>query len=64
MVFPFRDIVRNAVHASEHDAVIFTGNGCTGAVHKLINALNFTTPPVSTVHFQGVKNTFGSFNFE
>lgn len=34
-----RDIIRNAVNAGEHDAVIFTGSGCTGAVHKLIHAL-------------------------
>ncbi|CAH1777963.1 unnamed protein product, partial [Owenia fusiformis] len=40
-----RDIIRNAVNASEHDAVIFTGSGCTGAVHKLIHALNFSHPP-------------------
>ena len=42
-----RYIIRNAVNASEHDAVIFTGSGCTGAVHKLIHALNFKKPPVS-----------------
>ena len=42
-----RDIVRNAVGASEHDAVIFTGSGCTGAVHKLIQALHLSEPPVS-----------------
>ena len=39
----FRDearlIVRNAVNAAEDDAVIFTGNGTTAAVHKLIHAL-------------------------
>ena len=35
-----RDIIRNAVNASEHDAVIFAGHGCTGAIHKLINGLN------------------------
>ncbi len=34
-----RDAVRNAVNASEHDAVIFAGSGCTGAVHKLIQAV-------------------------
>ncbi|CAG0924030.1 unnamed protein product, partial [Notodromas monacha] len=34
-----RDIVRNAVGAGDKDAVIFTGSGTTGAVHKLINAL-------------------------
>nr|XP_039264725.1 uncharacterized protein LOC120340516 [Styela clava] len=41
-----RDIIRNAVRASEHDAVIFAGSGVTGSVHKLINALNFSKPPV------------------
>ena len=31
-----RDLVRNSCNAGERDAVIFTGSGCTGAVHKLI----------------------------
>eukprot|EP00094_Tigriopus_californicus_P006977 TCALIF_06718-PA protein Name:"Similar to ttcA tRNA 2-thiocytidine biosynthesis protein TtcA (Nitrosococcus oceani (strain ATCC 19707 / NCIMB 11848))" AED:0.00 eAED:0.00 QI:0/0/0/0.5/1/1/2/0/980 len=35
-----RDTIRNACHASEEDAVIFAGHGCTGAVHKLIDALD------------------------
>ncbi|KAG8224975.1 hypothetical protein J437_LFUL003353, partial [Ladona fulva] len=35
-----RDIFRNATNASEHDAVIFAGSGCTGAIHKLIQALD------------------------
>ncbi len=35
-----RSIIRGAVNASmEHDVVIFAGSGCTGAIHKLINAL-------------------------
>jgi selenocysteine lyase/cysteine desulfurase len=37
-----RDVIRNAVNASEHDSVLFTGQGCTGAVHKLVNALKST----------------------
>ena len=37
-----RDIMRNSVNASEHDAVLFVGHGCTGAVHKLINALDIS----------------------
>ncbi|KAL8616794.1 hypothetical protein ACOMHN_017831 [Nucella lapillus] len=41
-----RDIIRNAVNASEHDSVIFTGSGTTGAVHKLIHALDLKEPPV------------------
>ena len=32
-------LFRNAVHAGETDAVIFEGSGCTGAVHKLVNAI-------------------------
>ena len=36
-----RSIIQGAVNASqERDAVIFTGSGCTGAVHKLISSLN------------------------
>ncbi|XP_054261315.1 uncharacterized protein LOC128985628 isoform X2 [Macrosteles quadrilineatus] len=41
-----RDVVRNAVHASEEDVVIFAGHGCTGAVHKLIHALSLDDPPI------------------
>lgn len=41
-----RDIIRNAVNASESDSVIFVGNGVTGAVHKLIHALDFRQPPI------------------
>ncbi|CAB4061624.1 unnamed protein product [Lepeophtheirus salmonis] len=43
-----RETFRNAVRASESDAVIFVGSGTTGAVHKLISALNLSPsdPPV------------------
>lgn len=41
-----REIVRNALGASEDDAVIFVGSGCTGAVHKLIDGLQLSEPPV------------------
>ena len=44
-----RDIIRNAVRASEHDRVLFEGSGATGAIHRLIHALNFTSPPVVLV---------------
>lgn len=37
-----RKIIRHAVGASEEDAVIFVGSGCTGAIHKLIGALGVT----------------------
>ena len=35
------------MNASESDSVVFVGNGVTGAVHKLIHALDFRQPPVS-----------------
>ena len=35
------------MNASERDSVVFVGNGATGAVHKLIHALDFKQPPVS-----------------
>lgn len=41
-----RDIIKNAVNASDEDAVIFAGHGCTGAVQKLISVLDFREPPV------------------
>ena len=41
-----REILRNAFGASEDDAVIFVGTGCTGAVHKLINGLNLKESPI------------------
>lgn len=34
------------MRASEEDAVIFAGSGCTGAVHKLIHALELSDSPV------------------
>jgi len=40
-----RDALRNAVGASEDDAVIFVGSGCTGSVHKLISGLDMKEPP-------------------
>ncbi|XP_065205688.1 uncharacterized protein LOC135835380 isoform X2 [Planococcus citri] len=41
-----RDIIRSAVHASESDAVVFAGNGCTDALQKLIHALDLERAPV------------------
>ena len=44
-----RQIIRDCVNASEHDAVIFTGSGCTSAVHKLIQVLDLRqedSPPI------------------
>ncbi|KAF7276840.1 hypothetical protein GWI33_009730, partial [Rhynchophorus ferrugineus] len=41
-----REIIRNAVNASEDDAVIFCGHGCTDALNKLIWALDIREPPV------------------
>ncbi|CAG9856772.1 unnamed protein product [Phyllotreta striolata] len=41
-----RDIIRTAVNASEDDAVIFSGHGCSDALEKLITALDIREPPV------------------
>lgn len=46
-----RDIIRNAVGASEHDAVIFTGNGTTAAVELLVHLMALDSPiVVSAIH--------------
>ena len=34
-----RDIIKECVNASDEDAVIFTGSGSTGAINKLVNAM-------------------------
>lgn len=49
-----REIFRNALGASEDDAVIFVGSGCTGAVHKLINGLHLTEPPIVSYQLKKV----------
>ncbi|XP_017772669.1 PREDICTED: uncharacterized protein LOC108559823 [Nicrophorus vespilloides] len=41
-----REIIKTAVNASEDDAVIFVGQGCSGAVKKLVKALDFNEPPI------------------
>lgn len=41
-----REIIKNAVNASDEDALILTGQGCTGAVKKLIAALDLREPPI------------------
>ncbi|RUS79560.1 hypothetical protein EGW08_012690, partial [Elysia chlorotica] len=50
-----RDILRNSFNASEHDSVIFTGSGCTGAVHKLIHALNLEQNPTVIFFFFNLR---------
>ena len=40
------------MHAGETDAVIFEGSGCTGAVHKLVNAIRDFQ--VSTCHLLNI----------
>ncbi|GAB1602855.1 uncharacterized protein LOC115212374, partial [Argonauta hians] len=40
-----RNIIRRCVNASHEDVVIFAGNGCTGAIHKLIGGLNLKNSP-------------------
>ncbi|KAG1709780.1 tRNA-cytidine(32) 2-sulfurtransferase [Nymphon striatum] len=51
-----RDIIRNAVNASEYDAVIFVGNGATGGIHKLIHAMNPQRPIVFVGPFEHHSN--------
>ena len=41
-----RTIIRNALKASENDAVIFTGSGSTGGIQLLISAMGLDVPPV------------------
>ncbi|XP_078577250.1 cysteine desulfurase-like [Branchiostoma floridae x Branchiostoma japonicum] len=41
-----RKIIHNAVHAGPDDVVIFSGNGCTGALTTLVSTMKFTKPPV------------------
>lgn len=44
-----RDFIKSCVNAGELDCLIFVGSGCTGAVHKLINALDLSEPPVEII---------------
>ncbi len=48
-LFLQRTIIRNAVNAGEQDAIIFVSSGVTGAIYKLIHALNLKKPPVSMI---------------
>ena len=41
-----KQIIRNALRASENDAVIFCGSGATGGIQLLISAMALQTPPV------------------
>ncbi len=44
-----RNILRKSLNCSDGDSVIFTGSGCTGAVHKLVHCLGLDRlekPPV------------------
>lgn len=38
----FSDIIKKCVNAGKDDVVVFTGSGTTGAIHKLIHALQLT----------------------
>ena len=44
--FLAKQIIRNALRASENDAVIFCGSGATGGIQLLISAMALQTPPV------------------
>lgn len=36
------DIIKKCVNAGKEDVVVFTGSGTTGAIHKLVHALQLT----------------------
>lgn len=38
----YSDIIKQCVNAGKDDVVVFTGSGTTGAIHKLIHALQLT----------------------
>ena len=42
-----RQIIRKSTNATEDDVVIFVSSGCTGAILKLIHAMDFKEAPVS-----------------
>lgn len=48
-----RSIIKDCVNASEHDAAIFVGTGCTGAVNKLIQAMRICEAADTPVVFAG-----------
>ena len=47
-------MIKEAVNASEDDAVIFTGSGTTGAIHKLIGVLQLQTYGENTVSLKNI----------
>jgi selenocysteine lyase/cysteine desulfurase/CRP-like cAMP-binding protein len=47
-----REIIRQCVGASDEDAVIFCGSGATGAIHKLLDAMNLSIPQDLDRRFQ------------
>lgn len=49
LIHLLRNILRRSLNCTNDDSVIFTGSGCTGAVHKLVHCLaldKFDKPPV------------------
>lgn len=46
-IFTFRSFIKKCVNANEDDVLLFTGSGVTGAIHKLVSALNIN--PKETV---------------
>ena len=51
----YRQIIKNALHCdSDKDVLIFTGSGCTGAVHKLVSCLCLDKLPQPAVVFVSI----------
>ncbi|VDL11033.1 unnamed protein product [Hymenolepis diminuta] len=44
-----KNIIKEAVNASDDDALIFCGSGTTGAIHKLIHNINLNEAPIVLV---------------
>lgn len=53
----YSDIIKKCVNAGPDDVVVFTGSGTTGAIHKLIHALQLTGTVVGkSVSIIKIKN--------
>eukprot|EP00039_Didymoeca_costata_P005534 m.82303 g.82303 ORF g.82303 m.82303 type:complete len:1086 (+) comp12863_c0_seq3:256-3513(+) len=50
-----RELVREAVHGSDNDVVLFSGNGCTGAIDKFARILGL---PLGSATASSNKKTF------
>lgn len=45
--YDFRNYIKKCINANEDDVLLFTGSGVTGAIHKLVHAMQIS--PKDTV---------------